>query len=76
MPTNIAQLEAIIVDTLAELAAIASTGTGAGGPPDGSGSDMVQHTAYEDKLWRRIDHTEARIAALQGAFEVTSEMRG
>ncbi len=76
MPTNVEQLDGIIVDTLAELRAIASTGTGAGGPPDGSGSDMVQHTAYEDKLRRRLAWAREERTSLEGAFEVTSEMRG
>lgn len=78
MATDLENLETARSNVLAQIAALTdSTGTpgsGAGALPNKSGDGInVDHNSYEARLWARLEKIEARMALIQGPFEITSE---
>ena len=74
MATNIQNMETRIAAIYTELAALSAST--AGGLPNASGSDTIDHVGYKDGLYRELEQLEARLMSATGAFEVTSEARG
>lgn len=78
MATDFENLETARSNVLAQIAALTdSTGTpgsGAGALPNKGGDGInLNHDSYEARLWARLEKIEARMAAIQGPFEIASE---
>ena len=71
--SRIADLQTIYDNTLAELKTISSSTTVAGGLPDASGPNAVAHTAYEDKLLRRLKDTREQLATLDSIADTITD---
>ena len=79
MPTALEQLETARSNVLAQIAALTdSSGTPGSGPgalPNKSGDGInLDHNGYEARLWARLEKIEARIAAIQGPFEIETQV--
>jgi len=70
MATDLENLQTRRSAILTELAAINSTQPG--GKPD-STTTGVEHVAYKDSLYRELGEIDARLAAIQGPVEISSE---
>lgn len=78
MPTALEQLETARANVLAQIAELTdSNGTPsgtAGSLPNKTGDGIqLNHDGYEARLWARLESIEARIAVIQGPFEINSE---
>lgn len=78
MPTPLEQLETARANVLAQIAELtdsAGTPSGAAGSLPNKSGDGIQldHDSYEARLWARLEKIEARIAAIQGPFEIQTE---
>lgn len=72
MATALENLETRRTAICAELAALSTAA--AGGKPNAPGN--VDHVGYKDGLYRELREINDMLAAIGGAFEVTSEMVG
>jgi len=73
MPTPLENLETRRDAICAELAAMGPTA--AGGKPNSSGADSIDHVGYKDGLYRELDEINKQIAAInsQEPWEIIAE---
>lgn len=74
MATRAENIEARLDAIAAELAAMDSTR--AGGLPNHSGPNSVDHVNYRLSLLQEMERLQGQLQAAQGAFEVESQMLG
>jgi hypothetical protein len=70
---RIAELQTIEENTLDELTTLSGDATVAGGKPDATGPNAVQHDAYERKLWDRLRFVREQLVALNSIGDTISD---
>lgn len=74
MATRAENIEARLDAIAAELAAMGSCA--AGGKPNSSGSNAVDHVGYRMSLINEAKELEALLSSAEGSYEINSQIRG